>query len=136
MEENDNNINYLESQIGDNDFPKNTVKPAKVTITSVTIKTTNAEGKKMSSPLVEFHVKHPDKPELIKITKIKYLDGENLKASGFWIQTDEDGKFFKGSTIDIILKKLGCEVLKDTYGKEIDTVEESKDNSYLCLKAY
>lgn len=136
MEENKTDINYLESTIGDNEVPKNTVSPAIVTIASVTIKTTNAEGKKMSSPLVEFHVKHPDKPELIKITKVKYLDGENLKTSGFWIQTDDDDKFFKGSTVDIILKKLGCETLQDTYNKEIDTVEESKDNKYLCLKAY
>lgn len=136
MEENESNINYLEAKIGDKEVPRNTVKPAKVKIASVTIKTTNAEGKKMNSPLAEFHVKHPDKDELIKITKVKYLDGENLKTSGFWIQTDEDGNFFKGSTVDIILKKLGCETLTDTYGKEIDTVEESKEISYLCLKAY
>jgi len=90
----------------------------------------------MNSPLVEFHIKHPDKEELLKITKVKYLDGENLKTIGFWVQTDDNGEFFKGSAVDIVLKKLGCETLADTYGKEIDTVEESKDSSYLCLKAY
>lgn len=133
MEENENILN---KKAGDNEVPKNTVSPAKVTIASVTIKTTNKEGKKMDTPLAEFHVMHPDKTEPLKITKLKYLDGENLKAVGFWVQVDPDGNFYKGSAVEIILKKLGCETLADAVGKEIDTIEESKDSPYLCLKAY
>lgn len=133
MEETDN---ILDAKIGDNEVPKNTVNPAKVTIVSVTIKKTNKEGKKMDTPLAEFHVKHPDKDDFLKITKVKYADGENLKAVGFWVQIDPDGNFYKGSAVEKILSKLGCETLADTVGKEIDTVEESKDSPYLCLKAY
>ena len=128
--------NIMDVKIGDKEVPKNTVKPAKVIIKDVTIKTINADGKKMKTPLAEFNIKHPDKDENLKITKVKYLDGENLKAVGFWIQIDPDGNFYKGSAVEIILSKLGCETLAGTIGKEIDTVEESKDSPYLCLKAY
>ena len=81
-------------------------------------------------------VKHPDKEELLSITKLKYIDGDKAVVKGFWVQKDEDGQFYKGSTIDLILNVLGCKTLSETYGKEIDTVEESKDSAYLCLKAY
>ena len=53
--------NILDSKVGNKEVPKNTVSPAKVTIASVTIKKENSEGKAMKTPLVEFHVKHPDK---------------------------------------------------------------------------
>lgn len=128
--------NILEAKSGDNEVPKNTVEPAKVLIASVTIKTKDKNGKTMTTPLAEVHCKHPDKDDIIKITKIKYLEGDKAVVRGFWVQTDDDGKFYKGSTIDLLLKKLGVETLADTYGKEIDTVEESKDSPYLCLKAY
>lgn len=130
------NEDILNKKTGTNDVPKNTVKPAKVKIVSVVIKEKNKEGKAMDTPLAQFFVKHPDKEELLSISKVKFLEGEELKTKGFWVQTDEEGNFFKGSTIDLILKVLGCETLADTYGKEIDTVEESKDKPYLCLKAY
>jgi len=128
--------NILDKKIGDNEVPKNTVDPAKVAIVKITIKKTNKEGKKMDTPLVEFHVKHPDKDDLLKITKVKYADGENLKVVGFWVQIDPDGNFYKGSAVEKILSKLECDTLASTVGKEIDTIEESKDSPYLCLKAY
>jgi len=132
MEEND----ILNKKTGTTEQPKGTVSPAKVTIASVVIKEKDKEGEKMKTPLAQFFVKHPDKEELLSISKIKYLDGNNLKVVGFWVQTDNEGNFFKGSSIDRILKILGCETLAETYGKEIDTVTESESSPYLCLKAY
>lgn len=131
-----NTNDLLNTKTGSNEQPKNTVKPAKVTIASVIIKTKDKHDKLMGSPLAQFMVKHPDKDELLNISKVKYLDGDKAIAKGFWISVDEDESFYKGSTVDLILEKLGCETLADTYGKEIDTVEESKDSPYLCLKAY
>lgn len=128
--------NILNKKTGNNEQPKGTVEPAKVTITSVTIKEKNKEGNKMDTPLAQFFVKHPDKDELLNITKVKFLDGEKLKVQGFWVQTDAEDNFFKGSAIDRVLKVLGCETLAETYGKEIDTVTESENSPYLCLKAY
>lgn len=128
--------NILNKKTGNNDQPKGTVSPAKVTITSVTIKEKDKDGNQMKTPLAQFLVKHPEKDELLNITKVKFLDGEKLKVQGFWVQTDEESNFFKGSSIDRILKILNCETLADTYGKEIDTVTESENSPYLCLKAY
>ena len=128
--------NILNKKTGSNEQPKGTVAPAKVKIVSVVIKETDKNGKEMRSPLAQFFVKHPDKEELLNISKVKFLDGESLKVQGFWVQTDEDGNFFKGSAIDKVLSVLGCETLSDTYNKEIDTVKESDDSPYLCLKAY
>jgi len=130
------NEDILNKKTGTNDVPKNTVKPAKVKIVSVVIKEKNKEGKTMDTPLAQFFVKHPEKEELLIISKVKYIDGDKAVSKGFWVQTDDEGNFFKGSAIDLILKVLGVETLSDTYGKEIDTVEESKDKPYLCLKAY
>ena len=132
----ENETNILQTKTGEKEQPKTTVGPAKVKIASVVIKDKDKDGKKMTTPLAQFMVKHPDKEELILISKIKFLQGEKLVAKGFWVQLDEDNKFYKGSTIDLILKCLKCETLEDTYGKEIDTVEENENSPYLCLKAY
>jgi len=126
----------LNKKVGNTEQPRSTVNPAKVKIASVVIKETNKEGKKMQTPLLQFFVKHPDKEELIILSKVKFIDGDKAVAQGFWVQLDDDKNFFKGSAIDRVLKVLGCETLEDTYGKEIDTVTESKDSPYLCLKAY
>ncbi len=130
--------NIMDTTSGDNEVPKNTVDPKRVVIKNITEKTHDKNEKKMETPLLEFHVQHPDKDEgdLMKITKVKYLDGDDVKVVGFWIQTDADGKFYKGSSVDRILKVLGCKTLKECTDKEIDTVEESKESAYLCLKAY
>ena len=126
----------LEKQEGNVDEPKTTVKPAKVKIAIVVIKTKDKDGNVMKTPLVQFMIKHPDKEELLVISKVKFVDGDKAISKGFWIQLDDEGKVFKGSGIDLILKVLGCKTLAETYGREIDTVEESKDSPYLCLKAY
>jgi hypothetical protein len=132
----ENTNDLLKAKSGNNEQSSGTVEPAKVKIASVVIKDKNKNNEKMQTPLAQFLVKHPDKEELLSISKVKYLDGEKLKTVGFWVNTDEDGNFFKGSAVDIILKKLECETLEDTYGKEIDTVIESETSPYLCLKAY
>ena len=126
----------LNKKAGNTEQPKSTVLPAKVKIASVVIKETNKEGIKMKTPLLQFFVKHPEKDELLVISKVKCIDGDKAIAKGFWVQTDADGNFYKGSAIDLVLKQLKVETLEDTYGLEIDTVTESKDSPYLCLKAY
>jgi len=128
--------NILNKKVGNAEQPKNTVSPAIVRIGSVIVKDKDKEGKVMKTPLLQFMVKHPEKDELIVISKVKYIDGDKAVSKGFWIQLDNEGNFFKGSAVDIVLKKLGCSTLEETYGKDIDTVTESKDSPYLCLKGY
>jgi len=130
------NTEIIKKKSGNVEQPRSTVSPAVVKIASVIVKSKDKNDKEMKTPLVQFMVKHPDKDELITISKVKYIDGDKAIAKGFWVQTDDDDNFYKGSAIDLILKKLGVETLEETYGKDIDTIEESKDSSYLCLKAY
>ena len=113
-----------------------TLNPAKVKIVSVEFQTETKEGKKMDTPLAHFNCKHPNREELISITKVKYERNGKLEVVGFWVQLDEDEKFKKSSAISALLKFLDCENLEDTYNKEIDTTKQSEDNLYLCLKAY
>ncbi len=136
MEENENKPDILNTKTGEKDQPKGTVAPAKVVIASVIIKDKDKEGKTMKTPLAQFMVKHPDKDELIIISKVQIIENKKIVNKGFWVNTDEENAFYKGSSIDIVLKKLNCETLADTYGKEIDTIEESEESPYLCLKAY
>jgi len=94
------------------------------------------EGKTMTTPIAQFMVKHPDKDDLIIISKVQLIENKKIINKGFWVETDEEGNFFKGSAVSVVLNKLGCETLADTYGKEIDTIEESEESPYLCIKAY
>jgi len=126
----------LNKKVGTNEVPKNTLEAKKVKIVSVVVKDKKNDGEPMKVPMVEFMVKHPDREELLKINKIKVLEGEKLVVKACWIQTDDDGNFYKGSSVEAILSKLQTGTLSDTYGKEIDTVAESDSSPYLCLKAY
>lgn len=115
------------------------LKPAKVKIVSVTIKDKTKEGKEMKVPLAEINCKHPDKEELIQLTKIKIERNGKLEVVSTWVQIDEeDGveKIVKSSALARLMTFLKVSALADIYGKEIDAVEQSKEDTYLCLKAY
>jgi len=136
MSEEQSDLNILDKKVGDKEPTKKTLNPAKVTIASVVIKTKKANDEDMKTPLAQFMVKHPDSDDLITLSKVKYIEGDNIVAKSLWVQLDEDENIQKSSAIDIVLSKLGCSTLAETYGKQIDTVEESDKSSYLCLKAY
>jgi len=136
MEENENSSDILNTKTGDNERPKGTISPAKVTIASVVVKTKDKEGKTMTTPLVQFMVKHPEKDDLIVISKVQLIENKKIINKGFWVEKDKENNFYKGSAISTILEALECKTLSETYGKEIDTIEESEESPYLCLKAY
>lgn len=131
-----NNEDILSKKVGQNEVPRNTIEPARVKIVQVVIMDKTKAGKKMSMPILQFFVKHPDKEEPLAITKMKILEGNKLNVRGFWVQVDKEGNFYQNSTIDEIMKFLKIEKLSDASGLEIDTVLESNENPYLCLKAY
>lgn len=113
-----------------------TLKPAKVKIVSVKLKEETNDGRKMSTPLAYFECKHPDKDELVSISKVKLEKNGKLQVVGIWVQLDEDGKLKKSSAISQILNYLNASTIEETFGKEIETIRQSEDNQYLCLKAY
>ena len=113
-----------------------TLNPKRLKIVSVRFQTETKDGKKMDTPLAHFECKHPDKEELISLSKAKYEKNGKLEVVGLWAQLDEDNKFKKSSAISAVLSFLGCLTIEETYGKEIDSVKQGEDNNYLCLKAY
>ena len=113
-----------------------TLNPARVKIVSVRIQEKTKEGKEMKTPLAHLECKHPDREELISLSKVKYEKNGKLEVVSLWVQLDEDNKFKKSSSVSAVLNFLECSNLEEVYGKEIDTVKQSEDNLYLCLKAY
>ncbi len=129
--------NLLKLEIGEKD--REILKPAKVKIVNITIKDKTNDGKEMKTPLAEINCKHPDMDDLISMTKIKLIKNEKVQVVSTWIQTnEEDGKqkISKSSALASLLKFLNAKTLEDLYGKEVETVKQSEENSYLCIKAY
>jgi hypothetical protein len=116
-----------------------TLKPAKVKIVSVEIKKKTKDDKEMKIPLVLIKCKHPDKDELVDFTKVKVEKSGKLEVVTTWLQTDEeDGKvkIQKNSAIARLMKHCNTETLEGLYNKEVDTIEQSSEDHYLCIKAY
>lgn len=126
----------INKEIGTKEPVKKTLEPKKVIITAVKIKKKTTDGKDMKVPLVEFMCKHPDKEEIIYLSKVKYQLEDKIVTAGTWAVVDEDNNLQKGSAVTRILEVLGVKSLAEAYNKEIETVTESKESSFLCLKAY
>ena len=125
---------YMKTGIGTKETTK--LKPAKVKIVSVEMQTKTADGKDMKSPLANILCKHPDKEELIRISKIKCERNGKLEVIGLWVNLDEDKKFQKSSAVSELMRFLKVETLDALQNKEIEAIEQSKEDTYLCLKAY
>jgi len=126
--------NLMKTRIGTKETEA--LKPAVVKIVSVRIQEKTKEGKEMSTPLVHLECKHPDREELISLSKAKFEKNGKLEVVGLWAQTDEEGLFKKSSAVSVVLRFLKCASLEEVYTKEIETVKQSEDINYLCLKAY
>lgn len=124
----------LNKKVGTKETPK--LKPAKVKIMGVEIQKTTKDGKTMKSPLANILCKHPDKEELIKMSKIKCLRNDKLEVVSLWVSLDEDGNLLKSSAISELLRFLNVDSLNDLTNKDIECIEQSKEDNYLCLKAY
>ena len=125
---------FMKIGIGTKD--SQTLNPKKLKIVSVRFQTETKDGRKMDTPLAHFECKHPDKEELISLSKAKYEKNGKLEVVGLWAQLDEDNKFKKSSAISAVLSFLKCSTIEETYGKEIESAKQGEDNPYLCLKAY
>ena len=120
--------NELEMEIGTKESVS--LKPAKVTVREATIETVGEKGNKK----VVLSVKHPDKEELIHISQLKYVKGNQIVESGTWLNLDEDKKIRMGSALAVLMEKFKAKTINGLVGQEIETVLDSKN--YLCLKVY
>jgi len=125
---------YTKIGIGTKETSK--LKPAKVKILGVEIKTKTNEGKEMKSPLANILVKHPDKEEEVKLSKIKCERNGKLEVVTLWISLDDEGKFQKSSALAELMRFLKVMTLEELSGKDVETIEQSKEDTYLCIKAY
>ena len=126
----------LGKKVGTIDKKSNKLAPSQVTIVGVSEKTEKPDGTKFKLPLVQILCKHPDREDPIAISKITLIDDKKVITKTTWADVDKDGNIQKGSAIDDVLKFFGCDCLSDIEGKEIHTVVESKDSSFLCLKLF
>jgi len=107
-----------------------------VKIASIRIQTKKADGVALKSPLAHFECKHPDKEELISISKVKIENDGKLRALGLWVSLDADENIQKGSSLASLLEFKGWSSPEEAFGKDIETVKESETSDFLCLKAY
>lgn len=89
-------------------------------------------GKEVGKKLVLL-CKHPDKEEPIKISAIRFVNGNAVKVSTLWVRLDEDEKIQKGSTIAILLDKYKVSNINELEGK---TLETELDGQFLVIKGY
>lgn len=136
MEQENNEDPLFNKKSGDIEPEKKTLSEKIVTILGYTKQTKKSDGSPMNPPLVKVLIKHPDKEEPISISKLKTLMKDKIICRSLWVQLDEEEKIQKSSAIDDLLKYFKVESLNDAVGKTIDTVMESDDSNFLCLKAY
>ena len=126
----ENQEELLNKKTGDKEIPMLEAKA--VEIQGVRIDEVGDKKRK----IVVLICKHPDKEELIDFSKIKLLRNDKTKVVGIWASLDEDKNIQKGSALSELLKIAKAETINDLVGKELPTIEESKDSSYLCIKGY
>ena len=114
---------------------KEKLKPMEVMVQGVRVDDKSTEAKKVS-PLLVLICKHPSKDEVIEFTKIKIMRDDVAKVVGLWIDKDSEGNIQKGSALYILLELAKAETPNDLIGKNIPTIQQSKDSPYLCLKGY
>ena len=126
----------LDKPVGNIEKEKKTLIPARITIVGLKEETEKSNGESYKVPLLKVMCKHPEKDEAIAISKIKVLVDDKVITKSLWIVLDEEKNLQMGSSIDDLLKFTKTTCLKELEGKELDTVVESKDSSFLCLKLF
>jgi hypothetical protein len=126
--------NIMQTRIGTKENAK--LKPARAKIMGVEIQTKTKDGMEMKSALAHILCKHPDREELVKLSKIKCEKNGKLDVVSLWVSLDDEGNFQKSSSISELLRFLKVESLADLTGKDVDLMEQSKEDTYLCIKAY
>lgn len=79
-------------------------------------------------------VKHPDKAELVSISKAKVEKDGNLKIVSLSLDKDQTGAIAKWSSLALVLKYYNCSKISDLKNQTVKTVTDT--NGYLAIKAY
>ena len=143
MEPNTENMpDIANKKVGNIEHKKKTLEAKQIEIIAIqeqiekSKKNSEDKSEKMKVPLVNVMCKHPDKDELIKISKIKVLEKDKVFTKSLWVVMDEEENFQKGGAISDFLKFMKKDCFADCYNMKIETTVESDDSPFLCLKAY
>ena len=128
---------FLTKKVGNIEKEKLQAVPILVKDVSVQDQFKKDTGKKVGK-MLHLMCKHPDKEELIDMSKILYrkTEKEAVKELGLWYNEDKEGNIQMGSAIDDVLKFFKVDSLTEIEGKTCHTIVESKTSSFLCLKLF
>lgn len=121
-------------EIGTIENKENKLEPKKVKIIDIDEETVNNKNGEEIGKKYVFKCKHPEREELIDISKVKYEKDGKLKIEGTWKTLDKENKIAKQSAIAQFMKSQRILRLKDFIEKEIETCYDDKE--YLVFKAY
>lgn len=125
----------LNKKVGDLEMEK--LKAAEITIEEVSIKDqTKKDSDKVIGKIVHLMCKHPDKEELIPITKVFYRkdEKESVKEAGLWYNVDKVGDIQKGSALASLMSHKGVLTVRELAKQKVGA--EPNEAGYLCIKAY
>ena len=123
----------LNKPIGSRELPK--LEAKEIEVQGVRVDEKDTRGNKKAQLLVLI-CKHPDKDDVIEMTKIKVLKDEKARVIGLWVQMDADDNIQKDSAIHKLLGIAGVDIIGELTGKKLPTVKQSDDSAYLCIKGY
>lgn len=113
------------------------LKPGKVLVKDISIQQQMKKGTdKPVGKLAIFMCKHPDKEDLIKLSKVLFRkdEKESVKESGLWYNQDKIKDIQKGSALAVLINHNNVSTLKELENKELET--DLNEAGYLCFKAY
>jgi len=84
--------------------------------------------------ILSLSVKHPEKQELINLTKVQFIADKVIKTSGLWYNTDADENIQKGSALANFMNFYNIKTLLEL--KDLELKTSLDDNGFLVVKAY
>ena len=114
------------------DDPK-VIKDIKLILREYDIIDVMKNGKKIGDKLV-LKVEHPDMPDGLEISGVKYQMKDKIKTSGLWINIDKDNKLGYNSATAHLLRHLKVDKIKELVDREVETTTD--DMGFLVVKAY
>ncbi len=130
METND----ILNKKVGNKEIPR--LMPKEILVQGIRVdEKKKSDGKKAGDILVLIS-KHPDRAEVIELTQIMLIRGDKVFVTGLWVNLDDDGNIQKGSPIDKLLALSESATIKDLVNKKLQTVVQTGEIKYLCVKGY
>ena len=121
----------LKTGIGDKEIER--LEAKEVEVQGVKVEEVEKSGKVIGEKVVLIS-KHPDREDLLQISAMKYISGDQVKTSGIWFNTDDDGKIQKGTALASLLTHFKVPSIGELVGKKLPTDFDS--GGYLCIKAY